>query len=107
MLLFYFIDRTGNVIFYMEDMEQEETYLYSSVREVNVFYFHFHMQINVYLHVVDMEVLLNDGCGLLAQFILVQGRLGGTLGRWGGDSCLPLHCSQIKTKNKLNSIGEI
>lgn len=58
--------------------------------------------ISVYLHVVDMEVLLNDGCGLLFQLLLGQGRLGGGLGRWRGGSFLPLRCSQ-NNKKKENS----
>lgn len=57
---------------------------------------------SVYLHVVDVEVLLDDGCGLLGQFILTHGRLCGTLWRWGGDSCLPLRCSHVR-KIKLET----
>lgn len=58
--------------------------------------------ISVYLHVVDMEVLLNDGCGLLAQLFLSQGWLSGGLGRWGS-GCLPLRCSHTQKKNQWQS----
>lgn len=50
----------------------------------------------MYLHVIYVEVLLNDGCGLLLQLFLGQGRLGGGRGRWRRGSCLPLHCSYTK-----------
>lgn len=52
----------------------------------------------VYLCVVNMDVLLNDGGGLLAHFVLIQGGLAGSLWRRGGDGWLPFHCPHKETK---------
>lgn len=52
---FYCGATTGNATF----KKKEKTCVCSSVRFC------------VYLHVVDMEILLDDRCGLLVQFILV------------------------------------
>lgn len=52
----------------------------------------------VYLCVVNMDVLLNDGDGLLAHFVLIQGGLAGGLWRRGGDGWLPFHCPHKETK---------
>lgn len=55
----------------------------------------------VYLCVVNVDVLLNDGDGLLAHFVLVQGGLAGSLWRRGGDGRLPFHCAHKETKTPV------
>lgn len=56
------------------------------------------MCVCVDLHVVDVEILLDDGGGFLVQLLLRQGRLGGGLGRRRRGSCLPLHCSNTHAR---------
>jgi len=55
-----------------------------------------------------VQVLLDDGRGLLAQLLLAQGGLGGGRGRRRGRGRLPLHCSRAKQKHEIrNDILEI
>lgn len=50
---------------------------------------------HTYLHVINVEVLLDNGCGLLLQLIFCQGRFGSVLGGRGRGSCLLLHYKML------------
>lgn len=58
----------------------------------NIEYLKIHVTVALQnLHVIDVEVLLYDGCGLLLRLVDGQRRLGRGLLRWGRGSSLPLH----------------